>query len=146
MSSSEAWREMAGRSCQRRRSVSRLAGRRHLAQRQIGIAGLGQPLDEAGLVLGLHGVGGQARPQRIAIADAVAGQAEIHAETAAEVGQQMAAADIGEEADADLGHGELGVLGQHAVRAVEGDADAAAHDDAVDQRDIGFRVARRSWH
>ena len=30
----------------------------------------------------------------------------------------------------------------HAVRAVERHADAAAHDDAVDQRDIGLRIAR----
>ena len=54
------------------------------------------------------------------------------------LGSRIAAADIREEADADLRHGELRVLGHHAVRAVKGDADAAAHDDAVDQRDIGF--------
>ena len=52
----------------------------------------------------------------------------------------MAAADVGKEADADLGHRKHGVFGQHPVRAMEGNADAAAHHDAVDQRDIGLRV------
>ncbi len=43
-----------------------------------------------------------------------------------------------EKADADLRHGEDRILGHHAVRAVDGDADAAAHADAVDQRDVGL--------
>jgi hypothetical protein len=48
----------------------------------------------------------------------------------------VAAADVGEEADADLRHGEQRVLRHDPVRAVEGNANAAAHDDAVDQRDV----------
>ena len=60
------------------------------------------------------------------------------AEIAAEIGQQEAATDVRKEADADLRHGELRVLGHHAVRAVKGDTHPAAHDDAIDQRDVGL--------
>ena len=102
-----------------------------------------QPLEQSGQVLGLHRVGGEPRPQRVAVADAVAGQAEIHAEAAAEV----AAADgcrrhPGKKPMPTSGMANMRVLGQHAVRAVERNADAAAHDDAVDQRDIGLSEAR----
>ena len=141
MSASEAWQN-GGRSCaaaSRRRS--RAAPRRNTSRSARSASPVSPSRSmQARRNAGFHGVGGQARPQRIAIADAVSGQAEIHAEAAAEVGQQMAAADVGEKADADFRHGEYGVFGQHPVRAVEGDADAAAHDDAVDQRDIGLRV------
>ena len=67
------------------------------------------------------------------VRDSIAGQRQIHAEIATKVGQQMAAADIGKKPDAHFRHGELGILGHHPVGAVEGDADAATHDDAVDQ-------------
>ncbi|CDX37141.1 hypothetical protein MPLSOD_290154 [Mesorhizobium sp. SOD10] len=121
----------------------RLAFGRHeeIAQLRVGVAARRQFVEQACLVLGLYGVGSQPRPQRVAIADAISRQPEIHAERAAQIRQQVAGADIGEEADADLRHGELRIFGQHPMRAMEGDADAAAHDDAVDQRDIGFLEA-----
>ncbi len=53
----------------------------------------------------------------------------------------MGRPDIREEADADLGHREEVAVARNAVAAMQGDADAAAHDDAVDQRDIGLRIA-----
>ena len=45
------------------------------------------------------------------------------------------------QADAALGHGDPGALADDAVAAVAGDADAAAHDEAVHQRHIGLGVA-----
>src|SRR4029453_3837180 len=73
-------------------------------------------------------------------AEAGAGEAEISAKAARTARQEPAAADIREEADAGLGHRELAALGDDAVRAMDGDADAAAHDHAVDEGDVRFRV------
>ncbi len=56
----------------------------------------------------------------------------------------MRAADVGEKTDADLGHGEGETLARDPVRGVDRDADAPAHDDAVDQRDDGFRIGADS--
>ena len=53
----------------------------------------------------------------------------------AQARQHIGRADIGKEADADLGHGEQGALAGDAMRSMGAEADAAAHDDAVDQRD-----------
>ena len=47
-------------------------------------------------------------------------------------------ADVGDEADHAFGHGDLGGLADDAVAAVAGDADAAAHDEALHQRDVGL--------
>ena len=49
--------------------------------------------------------------------------------------QIPAAADVGEQADARLGHGEARVLGRDAEVARQRDADAAAHRDPVHDRD-----------
>ena len=46
----------------------------------------------------------------------------------------MGAADIGDQADAGFGHGEQRAFGSDAVGAVDREAHAAAHGDAVDQR------------
>jgi hypothetical protein len=46
------------------------------------------------------------------------------------------AADVGDEADADLGHGDLGPVGDHPDVAVCADADSTAHHDAVHEGDI----------
>ena len=53
--------------------------------------------------------------------------------------QDVGRADVREEADAGLRHREHGALGHDPVRAVHRDADAAAHGDAVEQRDVGLR-------
>ena len=53
-------------------------------------------------------------------------------------------ADVGDEADGAFGHRDLGGRADDAVAAMAGDADAAAHDEALHQRDTGLGVARRS--
>ncbi len=55
---------------------------------------------------GGRGMGGKARGEGVALLHALAGQGEIGADLAGDAGQEIGAADIGEEADADLGHGE----------------------------------------
>ncbi len=70
------------------------------------------------------------------------GQAEIGAELAGQARQEERGADIGEEADRRLRHGERGVFGGDAIRRMHRHADAAAHADAVDQRDVRLRIGR----
>src|SRR5690606_6561197 len=72
--------------------------------------------------------------------DAVPGQRQVHA-VGTKRRQYVTAADIREKADSDLRHGELGLLCQNPVRAVEGDAHTATHDDAVDQGQVGLAIA-----
>ena len=48
----------------------------------------------------------------------------------------MGAADVWDEADGALGHGEEGAFGGDAEGAVDGDAAASAHDDAVHDGDV----------
>src|SRR5690606_29147405 len=50
-------------------------------------------------------------------------------------------AHVGDEADAHLGHADLGPLGDDAVAAVTGQADAAAHHDAVHDHHVRLGVA-----
>ena len=71
----------------------------------------------------------------------LAGQAEVDAGFARRVRQQPGAADVGDQADAGLRHGELRALGDDAVARVAGQADAAAHDDAVLDGDVRLGVA-----
>ena len=78
---------------------------------------------------------------RVGRVEALAGQRAIGAELARQPRQEPGRADVGKEADADLGHGEGESVAGNAMRAVHRDADAAAHDDAVDQRDVGFAIA-----
>ncbi len=49
--------------------------------------------------------------------------------------QKIAAADIGQKADAGFRHGDGGGFGHDAVGGVRRNADAAAHDDPVHHRD-----------
>ena len=71
----------------------------------------------------------------------LAGQAEVDARLARRVRQQPGAADVGDQADAGLRHGELRALGDDAVARVAGQADAAAHDDAVLDGDERLGIA-----
>ena len=71
----------------------------------------------------------------------LAGQAEVDAGLPRRVRQQPGAADVGDQADAGLRHGEPRALGDDAVACVAGQADAAAHDDAVLDGDVGFGIA-----
>ena len=89
-------------------------------------------------------LGGEARVHRVGAVDPRAGQAEIGAESAGQPRQEERCADVREEADRGLRHGEHRVLAGDTVGAVDRYADAAAHADAVNQRDIGFWEGRRS--
>src|SRR6185437_13448178 len=68
-----------------------------------------------------------------------ADQAEIEAERAGTAAEEIAAADIGKQADAGLRHGEHRVFGGDAMAAIDRNPDAAAHVDAVHERDVWFR-------
>ena len=81
---------------------------------------------------------GDAGAERVGDAEALAGQPAIGADLARQARQEPGGADIGEKADADFRHGELEAVAGNAMRAVHRHADAAAHDDAVDQRHIGL--------
>ncbi len=83
----------------------------------------------------------ETRVDRVRSAHGLAGEAQIDAGFAGGVREQPGAADVGDEADAGLRHGELGTLGDDAVARVTREPDAAAHDDAVLDRHVGLRVA-----
>ena len=55
--------------------------------------------------------------------------------------KQPRTADVGDEADRRLGHGEHRAFGDDAIAGVAGQADAAAHHDAVLDRDEGLGIA-----
>src|SRR5262249_51373945 len=55
-------------------------------------------------------------------------------------GQKPGGADIGKEADTNLGHREGKAIAGDPVRSVDRDAGAAAHHDAVDQRNVWLAV------
>jgi hypothetical protein len=108
----------------------------------------GQRLGEFAKPVARHMVGGDAGVKRVRRPAALAGEAEIHARLARQARQEIGAADIGEEPDAGLGHGEDQPFGRHPVAAVHRHADAPAHDDAVDQRDVrlGKALDQRVQH
>ena len=128
-----------------------------IASREGGEGGVGGGLGEGGDGGGVAGGGegggeggpagfgdeavGEAGVDGVAGAHAVAGDAEVLAEAAGGAGEELRGADVGDEADHAFGHGDLGGLADDAVAAVAGDADAAAHDEALHQRDVGFRQA-----
>ena len=88
-----------------------------------------------------HAMRGERRRDAVGSAEPLAGQRAIGAELARHPRQEPGRADIGKKADADLGHREQVAVAGDAMRAVHREADAAAHHDAVDQRDIGFGIA-----
>ena len=92
---------------------------------------LGRGHEHVGEV-GIDGIGGAHR---------LAGQPQVDADRARRIRQQPRAADVGDQADARLRHGEPRALGDDAVAGVAGEADAAAHDDAVLDGDVGLGVA-----
>ena len=102
-------------------------------------------LDEVGDEVGPSGLGdegvGEAGEEGVARSHAVAGEAEVFAEAAGGVGEELRAADVGDEADRAFGHRDLGSRADDAVAGVAGDADAAAHDEAAHQRHDRLRVA-----
>src|SRR5699024_3137014 len=99
------------------------------------VAGL--VLDQVGGETGVEGVRG-------VHADAGDAQVDAHGQSAvpatAQARQEVAGADVGDEPDRRLGHGHHDLLGDHPVRAVDGDPQAAAHGHAVDHGDGGRAV------
>ena len=69
--------------------------------------------------------------------------AQHHAEMVRHSRQMPGAADIREEADPDLRHREPGGRRDDARRTLRRQPIAAAHDDAVDQRDERFRIMEK---
>ncbi len=95
---------------------------------QLGEAGRGDP------------VGGDPGRDAIGGVEPLAGQRAIGAELARQARQEPGRPDVGKEADADLRHREHEAVAGDAMRAVHRNADAAAHDDAVDQRHVGLAI------
>ncbi len=87
-----------------------------------------------------HGMGRKAEFERIRPPDARTGDSQPGPDRALEAWQRVARADIREEADAHFRHGEEVVWTRKPVRAMQRDAHATAHHDAIDQRDIGLGV------
>ena len=110
-----------GRLARRRRASRRPASLPHSASRRSG-----KPARR-------HPVGGDARPRRHPRHQPLAGERAIGAELARHARQKPGGADVGKKADADFRHGESEIVARDAVRAMHRNADAAAHDDAVDR-------------
>ena len=106
-----------------------------------GVAGGDELGGERGPAVERDEVVGEAGADGVAGLHAVAGQAEVFAEVAGGLRQQPGAADVGDQPDAAFGHGDAGGFAGDAVAAVGRHADAAAHDEALHQRDVGFGVA-----
>jgi hypothetical protein len=80
-------------------------------------------------------MGGEAQAEALGAVEAGAGQSEELAGPPRQARQIPAAADVGEQADRRLRHGEAGVLGGDPVFARLRDSDSAAHGDPVHEGD-----------
>ncbi len=69
-----------------------------------------------------------------------AGEAEIHADLAGAARQEVTAADVWEQADPGLRHREQHALVGDAMAPMHRDADASAHHEAVQERNIGLGI------
>ena len=86
-------------------------------------------------------VRGNARHDAIASTEPFADQRAPGPGFALQPRQEIGRAYVGKEPDADFRHGELETVAGDAMRAVNRNADPTAHDDTVDQRDVGLGVA-----
>ena len=102
----------------------------------------GETRSEGGERGGVQVVGGDAGVEDVGGGEALGGQGQVGADVAVEARQEEGAADVREEADCCFGHGEDGAFGGDAEGRVHREPDAAAHRDAVHERDVGFRVGR----
>ena len=84
-------------------------------------------------------MGGKAAIKRVGCAQSNAAEAEIAPDSPRASVQKPGCADIGKQPDRGLRHREQGALRRHPVGAVDRDPGAAAHRDAVDDRDVWFR-------
>ena len=95
---------------------------------------------EGGQRGGVDVVGGDAGPVGLHAAQLGARERQVGAQAAVQARQEEAAADVREEADAGLGHGEDGPLGGDAQGRVHRQPHPAAHRDPVHVRDVRLRV------
>ena len=79
--------------------------------------------------------------ERVGRAQPGAGQPEIATEMPGAQVQKPGRADIRKQPDPGFRHGQHGALGSDPIGAVDRDPGAAAHGDAVDDREVGFREA-----
>src|SRR6476620_3779233 len=75
---------------------------------------------------------------RVRAIHALPGQPKIGPDLTRRMRQQPGTADVGKKAEADFGHCQLRPVSDDAMRAMCRQTDAAAHDDAVHEGDIGF--------
>src|SRR5262245_32056142 len=66
---------------------------------------------------------------------------EIHPELARKTIEEIATADVGEEADQGLRHRKHGILAHDSISAVHRHATPSAHRDTIDERNVGLRKA-----
>ena len=99
-----------------------------------------QAAEQGGLLVVAEAAVGQVEVEGIAGVDLGAGQAEKQAELARQAGKEPAAADIGEQTDADFRHGQAAGRRDDADRCALHQAHAAAHDITVGPADQRFRV------
>jgi len=90
---------------------------------------------------------GNASLGHVAALQSAPSQAQHDAHVLVHSGQNVTAAHVAEQPDGGFRHGEQCLLGSHPVLAVHGYANAAAHRNAVDQRDEGdFVLADHAVH
>ncbi len=90
---------------------------------------------------GGYEVVGEPAEQRVGSSHGGPGEGEMGAEPTRRAPEEPGPADVGDEADAGLGHGDAGALGDDPNAAVGRDTDAAAHDDAVHEGHVRLGVA-----
>ena len=86
-------------------------------------------------------MGGEAERDALRAVEPRAGQRQELRDAPAQAREVAAAADVGEQADRGLRHGEDGPLGRDPIFAGAGDADAAAHRDPVHEHDPALGVS-----
>jgi len=83
-------------------------------------------------------VSGHSPVDEVARLDSLSSQSQVHskANVVPESRQEVRASNVGEEADSGLRHGIDGVVSCNSDGCVAGDADAAAHDEAIPDCDL----------
>ncbi len=108
----------------------------------LGLLGVGrQHLLQGRQVGGGDEVGRQAHRQAVRRLQPSAGQGQVEPRTTRQAGQEPPGADVGEQADAGLGHGEGRAFGGHLIARGPADADPAAHGHPVHHRDHRLGIA-----
>ena len=85
-------------------------------------------------------MGGEPQAEAFGAVEPRPGQGQELGEAAAQPRQITPAADVREDADRRFRHGQQCALGRDPVATGAGDADAAAHGDAVHESDAGLGV------